>query len=70
MQVPKYEIVFLFKNGEKFFLASSFLFRARKIAKKMLRFNPLLRFVVIIKRGIEEEKLHSPFTEKMRSVVI
>lgn len=64
MIFKKYEIAFLIKTQEIFFLQSWFLFRARKFAKRFLRFNPLLDEAVILKRGIEKEWFYSPFKKK------
>jgi len=60
MYVPKYEVAFLIKAEEIFFLTSNFLFKARKIAKKILRFNPRLHEAIILKKGIEKEWFYSP----------
>ena len=58
----KYEIAFLDKsNQEIVFLTSRFIWQARKIAKKILRYNPLLKTAIILISGIEAEYFDSPF---------
>ena len=58
----KYEIAFLDKSDQEMvFLTSNFLLRARWLAKKILRYNPLLRHAIILNHGIEKEWFDSPF---------
>jgi len=57
------------RNRELISLNFCFLFRARKIAKKILRLNPFLTEAILLKKGMEKEWFRSPFKKKFEHMI-